>query len=785
MNKSIVSIALLLCLSGAETRSQQPPFHPVFNDATVATIRILIHPDSLAAILDPANADSDHEYPATFLFDNGVIRDSLTNVGFRLRGNTSRDARKKSFKISVNTFVAGRKFFGLEKLNVNSEHNDPSIIRAKVCWDLFATSGVKASRSNHARLFINSTYFGLYINVEHIDENFVRERFGNNDGNLYKCLWPADLAYLGADPNLYKRVSGGRRLYELETNKQLDDYSDLANFISVLNLTSSTDFPVAIQRVFNVNGFLRSLAVDVATGSWDNYWFLKNNYYLYRNTATGKFEWIPYDYDNTLGIWWTAIMGGVNWGTRNIYSWGHPSEPRPLTTRLLGVPEFRNRFSFYLNRFVQRHYLEARMFPRIDSIHTMITPAAEADTFRTLDYGFTIADFHNSYNQALGRHVTYGLKPFVTTRRNSAISQLNLVNVAPILSDVQRTPRFVSARDSVTFTIRVEDESSPTTVLLRYRINGGTFQSVPMYDDGLHNDGAAGDEVFGISLARLAANSLVEYYFSATDAQNQTSFEPSDAPTSLFLYRVGASTPRIVINEFMARNDTTIRDPFGEHEDWIEIYNADSVSVRMRDWYLTDNFANPRKWRFPDTTLAPRAFLLVWADEDSSQGPLHANFKLAREGEEIGLYRSDSLSTMVADTITFGFQQSDAAFGRMPDGAATWQVVRATPGFANRATSVGELLDAIPTEFALEAYPNPFNPSTTITFSIPVGTGHAPSLLEVFDVLGRQVATLVKMNLQAGWYSATFNATDLASGMYFARLTSGGRVLTMKLVVAQ
>jgi hypothetical protein len=44
---------------------------------------------------------------------------------------------------------------------------------------------------------------------------------------------------------------------------------------------------------------------------------------------------------------------------------------------------------------------------------------------------------------------------------------------------------------------------------------------------------------------------------------------------------------------------------------------------------------------------------------------------------------------------------------------------------------------------------------------------------------------LVKMNLQAGWYSATFNATDLASGMYFARLTSGGRVLTMKLVVAQ
>lgn len=708
------------------------------------------------------------------MFDNGVIRDSLTNVGFRLRGNTSRDARKKSFKISMNTFVAGRKFYGLEKLNVNSEHNDPSIIRAKVCWDLFAASGVKGSRSNHTRLFINTTYFGLYITVENIDENFVRERFGNNDGNLYKCLWPADLAYLGSDPNLYKRVSGGRRMYELETNKQRDDYSDLANFIAVLNLTPTNDFPTAIQRVFNVNGFLRSLAVDVATGSWDDYWFLKNNYYLYRNTATGKFEFIPYDYDNTLGIWWASIMAGVNWGTRNIYTWGHPSEPRPLTSRLLAVPEFRNRFSFYLNRLAQRHYIETRMFPRIDSIHAMITPAAEADSFRRLDYNFTIADFHNSYTQALGNHVTYGLKPFITTRRSSILSQLNLVNVAPILSDMKKTPQFPSARDSVTFTVRAEDEAAPSAVVLHYRINGGAFQSVAMYDDGLHNDGAAGDEVFGASLARFAANTLVEYYISATDVQTQTSLDPSNAPTSLYSYRVAANAPRVLINEFMARNDTTIRDPFGEFEDWIEMYNADSVAVRMRDWYLTDNFANPRKWRFPDTTIAPRGFLLIWADEDSSQGPLHANFKLAREGEEIGLHRADSTTgaNAVADTITFGYQRSDAAFGRLPDGAGAWHVVRATPGSANRPTSVGESSNGQPLRFALEApYPNPFNPKTQFRFRI-VDFGLVT--LKVYDLLGREVATLVNEVKEAGRYHVEWNAENVSSGVYVVRLRARG-----------
>jgi hypothetical protein len=250
----------------------------------------------------------------------------------------------------------------------------------------------------------------------------------------------------------------------------------------------------------------------------------------------------------------------------------------------------------------------------------------------------------------------------------------------------------------------------------------------------------------------------------------------------VYAYHVGASTPRVVINEFMARNDTTIRDPFGEYEDWIEIYNADTAAVRMHDWYLTDNFTNPRKWRFPDTTLAPRAFLLDWADEDSSQGPLHANFKLAREGEEIGLYRADSTSISVADSISFGYQQADAAFGRLPDGGAAWQVVRATPGSANRPTSVAESSTTLPAQFELRAYPNPFNPLTNIGFTVH---GSGVVTLKVFDVLGKEVATLVNENLPAGSYTVQLNAEDLASGIYFARLASGGRMLTMKLVVAK
>ena len=95
--------------------------------------------------------------------------------------------------MSFNTFYGGRKFHGVEKMNINGEHNDPSIIRSKISFDLFKNAVVPAPRSNHVELYINDEYKGLYINVEHIDEEFVESRFGNKTGNLYKCLYPATL----------------------------------------------------------------------------------------------------------------------------------------------------------------------------------------------------------------------------------------------------------------------------------------------------------------------------------------------------------------------------------------------------------------------------------------------------------------------------------------------------------------------------------------------------------------------------------------------------------------
>ncbi|MRR23585.1 hypothetical protein EG830_11475, partial [bacterium] len=207
-------ITMLLMFAPAALRSQPsfPDNGQLFADTVVPVVYITIPPDSLAWIY--ANPYSDREFRATFVFDNGAVRDTVNPVGFRLRGNTSRQSRKKSFKVSFNTFTEGGKYQGVEKINLNGEHNDPSVMRSKIMWDILRKWSIPAPRANHVRVYINGSYYGLYINVEHIDEEFAKSRFGNKDGNLYKCLYPADLAYSGGDPASYKIWNGSRWVYE-------------------------------------------------------------------------------------------------------------------------------------------------------------------------------------------------------------------------------------------------------------------------------------------------------------------------------------------------------------------------------------------------------------------------------------------------------------------------------------------------------------------------------------------------------------------------------------------
>jgi hypothetical protein len=231
----------------------------------------------------------------------------VESVGIRYKGNSSykMGGPKKSYKIDFNLFIPGRKWRGIKKLNFNNNWKDPSCMREKVSYDLFRSLGVPGSRTGYANVYMNNTLMGLFTIVQQVDSDFLDEHFGCSDGNLFKKVVRLgdDMDYLGENKENYKAF------YELKTNELKDDYSGLIHFLDVLNNTPDLDFGPELEKVFNVDSFIDWLVVNTAVVSLDAYSGSGNNYYLYENPDTGRFEFIPWDLNMAFGnfTWgWTS-----------------------------------------------------------------------------------------------------------------------------------------------------------------------------------------------------------------------------------------------------------------------------------------------------------------------------------------------------------------------------------------------------------------------------------------------------------------------------------------------
>lgn len=140
----------------------------------------------------------------------------------------------------------------------------------------------------------------------------------------------------------------------------------------------------------------------------------------------------------------------------------------------------------------------------------------------------------------------------------------------------------------------------------------------------------------------------------------------------------------IVINELLASNQAVNLDEDGDASDWLELYNAGTQAVNLSGYTITDNAGQPAQWVFPEITLAPASYLLVWASGKNRPDPahLHTNFKLGGSGEFLGLFDPTGA---VVDSLTFGAQTTDVSYGRLPDGSVTLVFMQTpTPAAANR-----------------------------------------------------------------------------------------------------
>ncbi len=778
-----ITITVFLITATGILLGQSDDSWKLYDDSQVAEVYITIDPEGLDWIYTWENRRSDSLHVASFRFVNSWIDETVDSIGFRLRGNTSRESAKKSFKVSFNSFDPGREFYGVDQLNLNGEHNDPSIIRSKLCWDIYQSIGMTASRAAHIRVYINGDYYGLYISVEHIDDEFLRKNYSDDSGNLWKCLWPANLEYLGSDPNLYKFYNGDRQTYELKTNEALDDYSALARLIDVINNTPAIVLPDSLEKILSVTEVLQYLAINILTGSWDDYRFLKNNYYLYHNPSEDRFHFIPYDYDNTFSIDWFNI----NWSTIDPYTYANiDGTPRPLSQNILANDQYRDLFTHFMDFYRENLFLLPLWEDRIDSMHTMITPWAEADSFRTLDYGYTIADFNNSYSAVSysNQHVKQGLKQYIDQRNASLSSQFQWTDAVPIVYDIDWQPRNPGPTDTVSVTAAIFGAAGLDSVLIYYHPGDLTVVlAYPMVFSPVTGSKRVekADRWVG-RIPPLGSYGYGRFSIAAEDNIGQTGMYPWNG--MLELQATGFPSAELVINEFMADNDNVVMDEAGEYDDWLEIYNPTDQDIFLSGMYLSDNPDNLDKWLFPfgGVVLEAGGHLLVWCDEDQEQGPLHTNFKLSASGEFIALVDTDGVT--IIDSLYFGPQATDVAYGCYPDGSGNWQIVAPTPGTANYGLGVDEII--LPNQFNVAAWPNPFN--SRATFQVDLPTAGKVNIV-IFNLLGRQVLNNTANTVSGGQYRFIWDTGNrLAVGVYLYQVsfTSPGRftplVKTGKLV---
>jgi len=147
--------------------------------------------------------------------------------------------------------------------------------------------------------------------------------------------------------------------------------------------------------------------------------------------------------------------------------------------------------------------------------------------------------------------------------------------------------------------------------------------------------------------------------------------------TALFLLFICTANAQIQINEFVARNDSTLKDEDGAYSDWIELKNTSTEVINLAGWYLTDNAADLNKWQFPATNILPGAYLIVFASDKDRTIPgseLHTNFKLSGDGEYLAVVQANGTTIVHQYAPSFPPQLEDIAYG-VAGGAADLTLV--------------------------------------------------------------------------------------------------------------
>lgn len=419
--------------------------NPLFNEATIATIWLEVSQSDLEWMMNAVNAQAKQYLPANFTFFNGNTTIATTLVGLRIKGGASRGFIKKSWKISFDQYDDNQSFYQQKKLLLKATSMTPDFVRERTSRDLIYSMGAATQRMVYTNVFINGVYRGLFVQMDDFDQTFLKSRFGNSKGGLWKCGLKSampTLLWQGPDCANYSSVQ-----YRPENTFAETNCSVLVHFIDVLNNAPDDEFETAIQQVFDVPYYLRTLTVEILTSNWDGGSWDGNNYYLYYDPSTTPplFKYMRQDLDMSIGcvsdisLIWPDFDLALRVG--DIFKYGTQTYGKVLTTRILSTPSFQQLLTSYMSQLMNSYYQlfdeQSPYFQRVKLMHASVAPFIQMDYWHRLDMGMNYEVFNTNIQQAdINRPVMlpnttsysmsycYEMLPYAQDRYSSALKQI-------------------------------------------------------------------------------------------------------------------------------------------------------------------------------------------------------------------------------------------------------------------------------------------------------------------------------------------------------------------------
>lgn len=410
-----------------------------FDDTQIATVHLTadqaVFDDMVANPLD----ETRKAIKAGFRFFSTKGMYNANEVKLKVSGHGSRKFKKLSLRVKFDE-DKGETFYGRPIVKFRNEAADPTMMREKLYIDALNSAGVPTPQGAYARVYVNNKPFGFFLMVEDLETTFIQSAIhrGTRGPKELGSLYQMGSHVLGLEATLQYNGSTTADYHpEIYENKNLGDnpkaepMTQLIAFFKELqdyNPTQKDSIAFWNQRL-DLDGYLRSMAMEYLGGAWDSYWWKGNNFFMYYNPDKKVWMFLPTDFDSTFsdGNRPDVLTTYKQFAASRLSRKG---KDHPLITKLIYKNSDINKsFEKILLAISNGVFNPAVLNPRIDAYKAMIEEEVKWDY--ALDrsknpgkaVGYTIDDFNKSIIGGV-KDVNIGIKPWIKLRADDVPKQI-------------------------------------------------------------------------------------------------------------------------------------------------------------------------------------------------------------------------------------------------------------------------------------------------------------------------------------------------------------------------